>query len=99
MSQAGDQSPLLRPEVLRIINSGRRDEAVPVGRPRAAFILTLLSAALLWACFTPLEWAPLGWIALVPLLQLARATALPKFSGLLIWLAGFLGSLATLQWM
>jgi apolipoprotein N-acyltransferase len=99
MSQTGDQSPLLRPEVLRIIHSGRREEIRPVGRPRAAFLLTLLSAAFLWACFTPLECAPLGWIALVPLLQLARAAALPRFSGLLTWLAGFLGALATLQWM
>jgi apolipoprotein N-acyltransferase len=99
MSQPGDQAAALRPEVLRIIQSGRRQESAVAGRPRAAFLLALLSSALLWACFTPLEFAPLGWIALVPLLQLARAAVLPRRTTPLLWSAGFLGSLAMLQWM
>ncbi|MEY3458959.1 MAG: Apolipoprotein N-acyltransferase [Planctomycetota bacterium] len=99
MSQPGDQAAALRPEVLRIIQTGRREESAVAGRPRAALLLALLTAGLLWACFTPLECAPLGWIALVPLLQLARAVALPRRTTPLLWFAGFLGSLAMLQWM
>lgn len=101
MSQSGELSAAdsLRPEVLRIIQSGRRDGPAPSGRIRSALLPAALSAFLLWACFTPLEWAPLGWIALVPLLQVARASTLPRRCTLWLWLAGFLGALATLQWM
>ncbi|MGV2339999.1 MAG UNVERIFIED_CONTAM: hypothetical protein LVR18_40405 [Planctomycetaceae bacterium] len=85
--------------MLRIIQSGRREGPAPSGRIRAALLPAAFSALLLWACFTPLDWAPLGWVALVPLLQVARAAALPRRCGLWLWLAGFLGALATLQWM
>jgi len=101
MTLSGDPSApkVLRPEVLRIIQDGRRGSPAPSGRIRIALLPAACTALLLWACFTPLEWAPLGWVALVPLLQVARAAALPRHCGLWLWLAGFLGALATLQWM
>ncbi|MFM8476708.1 MAG: apolipoprotein N-acyltransferase [Planctomycetaceae bacterium] len=101
MSQSGELSAAdsLRPEVLRIIQSGRRNGPAPSGRIRSAFLPGGLSAVLLWACFTPLEWAPLGWIALVPLLQVARASRLPRRCSFWLWLAGFPWAIAMLQWM
>ncbi len=101
MTQSGELSAAdsLRPEVLRIIQSGRRDGPPPSGRIRSALLPAALSALLLWASFTPLEYAPLAWIALIPLLQVARATVLPRRTALWLWLAGFLGALAMLQWM
>jgi apolipoprotein N-acyltransferase len=101
MTQSGELSAAdsLRPEVLRIIQSGRRDGPAPSGRIRSALLPAALSALLLWASFTPIEYAPLAWIALIPLLQVARATVLPRRTALWLWLAGFLGALAMLQWM
>jgi apolipoprotein N-acyltransferase len=101
MTQSGDlpAAESLRPEVLRIIQSGRRDDPAPSGRIRSTLLPAALSAVLLWACFTPLEFAPLAWIALVPLLQVARATTTIRRSVFWLWLAGFVGALATLQWM
>ncbi|MFM7058238.1 MAG: apolipoprotein N-acyltransferase [Planctomycetota bacterium] len=101
MTQSGELSAAdsLRPEVLRIIQSGRRESPPASGRIRSALLPAALSALLLWASFTPLEWAPLAWIALIPLLQVARASILPRRCALWLWLAGFLGALAMLQWM
>ena len=62
--------------------------------------LTAIAAGLLqYACFFPLNFGFLGWIALVPLLFLVHSTARPRH----IYLAAFVGGLAfyipALQWM
>ncbi|MCA9109066.1 MAG: hypothetical protein KDA52_03895, partial [Planctomycetaceae bacterium] len=56
----------IRPErsVQDIIGAGR---SAPAGS-RGAWGLSLLTALLCWASFTPLDWGPLGWISLVPVL-------------------------------
>ncbi len=64
------------PSVRAIISAAR---AVPIRtRSRGAWICAGLSALLLWASFPPIEWGPLGWIALVPLLLLIRPEQRPR---------------------
>jgi apolipoprotein N-acyltransferase len=35
----------------------------------------MLSAVLMWCSFTPLDWGPLAWICLIPLMQVIRLGA------------------------
>lgn len=91
--------PVLRPEVQKIIQSGRVSEARSSGSLFSVVLLALLSGILLWASFTPLECAPLAWIALTPLALLGRLRSLPRFSWLALWFAGFFTNLVMLQWM
>lgn len=88
----------LRPEVDRIIDSGRETLASK-GSVKPVFFLAALTGILLWLSFTPLEFAAAAWIALVPLSLLLRMKLLPPYSYRSIMLAGFVWSLATLQWM
>jgi apolipoprotein N-acyltransferase len=66
---------------------------------RGALSVSCLSGLLMWGAFTPLDFGPLAWICLVPLLTLAR---LPRPTHRM-YPAVFLGGLAfwlmTLQWM
>lgn len=91
--------PVLRPEVQKIIQSGRVSEVRSSGSRVSVFLLAQLSGILLWASFTPLECAPLAWIALAPLALLGRLRSLPRFSWLVLWFAGFATNLVMLQWM
>ncbi|MCS6851205.1 MAG: apolipoprotein N-acyltransferase [Gemmataceae bacterium] len=67
-------------------------------RPRVV-VPALLSAALLYACFFPLAWGFLAWIAVVPLLTLVRSQASPRRVYLAAWLAGSAFFWPVLQWM
>lgn len=89
----------LRPEVRRILASGRIEHPLGTGSVRSVFLLALASSLLLWLSFTPAELAPAAWLALVPILQLCRLQSLPAWSFSLMWLAGFSWGIATLQWM
>ena len=78
-----------------IIASARRAPA----QGRGAFKVTIITAMLLWASFTPLGWGPFAWFALVPVLLLVRLERPTRrmywgtyFGGLCFWLP-------TLQWM
>ena len=66
---------------------------------RGGIVLSLISAALMWASFTPLDWSPLAWIALAPLCLLVRLERAPR----LWWLTTMIGGVAfwapALQWM
>ncbi len=62
-------------------------------------MLSLVSGLLMWAAFTPLDWGPLGWICLVPLLQLVRIQRKTRWMYTALTVSGFLTWLATLQWM
>ncbi|MEZ6125648.1 MAG: apolipoprotein N-acyltransferase [Planctomycetaceae bacterium] len=92
------QSTGLSPEIDRIIQTGQE---VPVasGSVRPVFVAAMLSGLLLWLSFTPLDFGPLAWIALVPLCLLLRPQLLPRFSNRALLLSGFLWAVATLQWM
>lgn len=66
---------------------------------RGALTLSLLSSALLWAAFTPLDWGPLAWLALVPVIQLVRLPQPTPRMYRYTYLGGLAFSLAALQWM
>lgn len=64
-----------------------------------AWGMSLLSAGLLFCCFTPVNASPLAWIALVPLLLLVRIEHRTRWMYRAIYLSALAGQLATLQWM
>ena len=61
--------------------------------------MSLLSGAALWGCFPPIDFGPLAWVALVPLLLLVRMPRPTRKMYLYTALGGWLFSLMTLQWM
>ena len=85
-STTDPQLPHLRPEVQRIIATGKMGAAAPVGSTVSAVLLTAISLTMLWLSFTPVECAPLAWIALVPLCQLLRLRTLPRFTLPGVWM-------------
>jgi apolipoprotein N-acyltransferase len=97
--QPEQQATHLRAEVQRIIAAGQTPQKLRTGSVFSAAVLTAVSLTLLWLSFTPAEFAPLAWIALVPLCQLLRLRTLPKFCLSLVWMVSFVWALATLQWM
>ena len=88
----------LRPEIAKIIDAGKQVEFA-AGSSRPIFGVSLVSLSLLWLSFTPVDFAPMAWVALVPLCLLLRVDRLPKGSYRMITLAGFIWATATLQWM
>jgi apolipoprotein N-acyltransferase len=85
------------PTVRAIISAAR---AVPIRtRSRGAWICSGLSGLLLWASFPPLDWGPLGWIALVPLLLLIRPAQRPRATIVSTLVCGLLSQLCLLQWL
>lgn len=54
---------------------------------------------MLWASFTPLDWGPLGWIALVPLILLIRTPRRTRWMYTAIYVSAVAYYIATLQWM
>src|SRR5262249_55359550 len=88
----GALRPGLNPEWKRLLHSG---PAVP---PRVV-VPAALSGVLLWACYFPLAWGWLAWIALVPLLALVRSDARPWRIYGAAWLAGLLFFWGAIQWM
>ncbi|MDG1895868.1 MAG: apolipoprotein N-acyltransferase [Fuerstiella sp.] len=92
--------PGLRPEIERIIESGRDTVGARSKMSvKPVFWATAVSCILLWICFTPVDFAPAAWVALVPLCLLLRLEHLPRFSYGVIGLVGFVWAVATLQWM
>ncbi|MCH7688929.1 MAG: apolipoprotein N-acyltransferase, partial [Planctomycetes bacterium] len=85
------------PAVKELIEKARK---APVRSPmRAAWALSGMSAVLLWASFTPLDWGPLAWVALVPLILLVRLQRPTRWMYGTVSFCGLLYTLATLQWM
>jgi apolipoprotein N-acyltransferase len=91
--------PDLSPQIQRIIATGRQALPVATGSVRPVFLLAATSLLMMWCSFTPLEWAPLAWVCLVPLSLLLRPVNLPRRWFLTLWLAGTIWATATLQWM
>jgi apolipoprotein N-acyltransferase len=85
------------PSVRQIIANAR---AKPV-RPgsRGAWILGGMSALVQWASFTPLDWGPLGWVALVPLVLLVRIPRRTSLMYAATYVTGLATTLAWLHWM
>jgi len=83
-----------------ISRSSSRAAHAPV--PSAFLTLTLPALAtggLLWLCHFPVAWGWLGWIALVPVLSLARSSAKARWIYLSAWAGGLTFFLPVLQWM
>ena len=77
-----------------------RARSRPVQPPaRGAWLLSLAAAVLLWACFTPMDWGPLGLVALVPLALLVRLPQPARWMYRATYVSGLMASLAMLQWM
>ncbi len=66
---------------------------------RAALSVSVTSALLLWAAFTPLDWGPLAWVALVPLILLVRVERPAQRMYRMAFAGGLVFALAALQWM
>ncbi|MEX0703759.1 MAG: apolipoprotein N-acyltransferase [Planctomycetales bacterium] len=81
--------------VEQIIDTARAQPA----EGRGAWIVSGATAVLLWASFTPLDWGPLAWVAIVPLTLLVRLARTTRRMYLAVWCGGFLSALASLQWM
>jgi apolipoprotein N-acyltransferase len=77
------------------IASGR---SAPSGA-RGALIASGLTALLLWGAFTPLDFGPLAWVSLVPLLALVRLENPPRRMYVIIFAGGLLFWVMALQWM
>ena len=69
------------------------------GRGLPALLLAGLTSVLLWLSFPPVDYGPLAWIALVPLLQVARVPEAVNWQSLLLWLGGAVFWVSILQWM
>ena len=92
--------PALRPEIDRIIEAGRDSvEADSKMSVKPIFWSTVFSCLLLWVSFTPVDFAPAAWVALVPMCLLLRLPSLPRYSYRVIAVVGFAWAVATLQWM
>lgn len=91
-------SPSLRPEIARIIDSGQQMEFAS-GTVFPTLAVSFASMLLLWMSFTPVDFGVLAWLALVPLCLLIRLQALPRYAYRGLTLVGFVWSVCTLQWM
>jgi apolipoprotein N-acyltransferase len=78
-----------------IISAGRATRAGSLG----VWGLAWLSSVLLWASFTPLDWGPLAWFALVPVLLLVRLKQKTRWMYTALYVVSTLMWVATLQWM
>ena len=83
------------PTVKEIIASARSAPA-PVG---GAWLMSGLTAALMWASFTPLDCGPVGWICLVPLIALIRIRRRTRWMYTAVYVSALAYTVLTLQWM
>ena len=93
--------PAADPSVAQIIAAARAKQQPAVSQPgaAAAWVLSSLTAVLLWATFTPVDCGPLAWIALVPLLILVRIPQPTKWMYRILFITALVNQIATLQWM
>ena len=85
------------PSVRQIIAAGR---SVPnLAAARGSWLVSGITVVLLWASFMPLDWGPLGWIALVPLILLVRLERQTRWMYTAVYSTALVCTLATLQWM
>ncbi|WP_299461131.1 apolipoprotein N-acyltransferase [uncultured Gimesia sp.] len=82
-------------DIQKIINTARTSPASAMG----AWLMSGLTACLMWASFTPLDFGPLGWVCLIPLLLLVRIPRKTRFMYTAIYCSGLAFTLATFQWM
>ena len=78
-----------------IITSARKAPAATTG----ALLVSGLTALLMWGAFTPLDFGPLAWLCLVPLLTLVRIERPVRRMYPAVYAGGLVFWLSTLQWM
>ena len=78
-----------------IITAARQQPASVKG----ALVPAAITSLLLWCSFTPADFGPLAWVALVPLMQIALVPRLSKRAYGALYVAGALFWFPTLQWM
>jgi apolipoprotein N-acyltransferase len=78
-----------------IIDSARKAPAGATG----AFLASGMTALLLWGAFTPLDFGPLAWVALVPLLALVRIERPVRRMYGMVFVGGLIFWVMSLQWM
>lgn len=99
-TQKKEQGPRISagdPSIKELIHSARSQAKYP--KTIFVWVLPMLSAMLLWASFTPLDWGALGWVALVPLVMLIRNPQRIRKLYLAIYIAGLINGLMLFQWM
>lgn len=84
-----------QPSVEEIIDQARSAPAPT----RGALTLSVTAGLLMWAAFAPLAWGPLGWVCLVPLIQLIRPQRPTNRMYRLTYIGGLVFAAAALQWM
>jgi apolipoprotein N-acyltransferase len=89
--------PSAEPSVHSIIQAARTVRTA--SSSRRTWIAAGCSGVLLWASFPPLDWGPLGWLALVPLLLLVRPVMRPSRAVLATFVTPFVSQLFILQWL
>ena len=97
-SDTASSAPHLRPEISKIIESGRMAE-VSAGSVWPVLGATVLTSLLLWLSFTPMEFAPAAWVAIIPLCLLLRIERTPRLTYRVLGICGFAWAACTLQWM
>jgi len=97
-SEVAQSRPNLRPEISKIIESGRMAD-VSSGSVLPVVLVAAISCFLMWVSFSPMEFAPAAWVAIVPLCLLLRIEQLPRFAYRALGVCGFVGAVCTLQWM
>ena len=66
---------------------------------RGAWLFSAAFALLIWTSYMPLDWGPMGWLALVPLVLLVRIPQRTRRMYTAIYVTGVLSYTATLEWM
>ena len=85
------------PTVKMIIAAAR---STPQRAPaRGALLVSGLTGLLLWASFMPLDWGPLAWLALVPMLLLVRIPEPTRRMYRAVFAGGLLFTVPALQWL
>lgn len=82
-------------DIQNIINTARTSPAPALG----AWLLSGFTALMMWASFTPLDFGPLGWVCLIPVLLLVRIPRKTRLMYTAIYSSGFLFTLSAFQWM
>jgi apolipoprotein N-acyltransferase len=85
----------------RSLAVGAADPATDPPRPLPwpRLLPALAAGGLLYACYFPVAWGWLGWVALVPLLCLARGTGSRRRLALCAWAGGLVCFVPVLAWM
>ena len=98
--QQSESASPSEPTIQQIISTARRRKADgPRIGSRGAWIVNGLTAALLWASFMPLDFSPLAFLAIVPLLLLVRIPQRTRWMYTATACGGMVWMIASLQWM